>query len=383
MAKWVSRLSTELSTSNYYILHGGFLSNHLSQAVIALKKLGAPDTKIEEVVRCQVAKLEVKGGPTARSQEAGAGNVDQDFSKLLGQRKHFYALTSYYANLLKTTHNGCLDSLVVTEFPKLYPGMVGSALHGLIHTGYGMSEGAPQLVCEGLAYLHHSNAPLVTSTTGAKGLDKFGKGDLELAEVLEKVRADVGLRNDMLEEIKKDWIVEKGLSQFQNLCLALVTKKGDTLLSYANLTKAPDTTGLGLVTWLLRCSVQLYCMAEVKNDFFLLHGVTGTWALSVIVQKLQDSDQVGQICQVHLCILIAVYIARGSPSLTTPISTSDPLSESAILDTVLSLPPETDEHVYKMIQVCMAMMQENRQDMELQELCLIACRLVINNKLII
>ena len=292
MAQWVPRLTSELSTSKYYILHKGFLSNHLSQAVIALNKLGAPDSKIEEVVKCQVAKLEGREGPTARSQEADADSHDQDMSKLLGQRKHFYILTSYYTNLLKNNHNDSLDSLVMTEFSKLYPGMVGSALHGLIHTGYGLSERSSHLVCEGLAYLHHSNAPLVITSTATEGWNNFGKGDLELTEVLNKVRADVGLRNFMLDEVRKEWIVEKGLSSFQNLCLALVTKKGDTLMSYANMTRGPDTSGQGLIDWLLRCSVQLYCMAEVKNDFFILHGVTATWALSVIVKKIKDNDQV-------------------------------------------------------------------------------------------
>jgi len=378
-------LTSELSTSKYYILHKGFLSNHLSQAVIALNKLGAPDSKIEEVVKCQVAKLEGREGPTARSQEADADSHDQDMSKLLGQRKNFYILTSYYTNLLKNNHNDSLDSLVMTEFSKLYPGMVGSALHGLIHTGYGLSEESSQLVCEGLAYLHHSNAPLVITTTDKEGwnTNNFGKGDLELTEVLNKVRADVGLRNFMLDEVRKEWIVEKGLSSFQNLCLALVTKKGDTLMSYANMARGPDTSGQGLIDWLLRCSVQLYCMAEVKNDFFLLHGVTATWALSVIVKKIKDNDQVVQISQAHLCILIAVYIARNSPALSTPAQTSDHPTEAIILDTVLSLPADTDEHVYKMVQICMAMMQENREDKELHKLCLSACEMVIINKLII
>eukprot|EP00090_Calanus_glacialis_P017787 TRINITY_DN27610_c0_g1_i1.p1 TRINITY_DN27610_c0_g1~~TRINITY_DN27610_c0_g1_i1.p1 ORF type:complete len:382 (-),score=122.29 TRINITY_DN27610_c0_g1_i1:11-1156(-) len=381
MSHWVSLLSTELSTSKYYILHGGFLSNHLSQAVIALKELGAPDSQIEEVVKHQVAKQETNEGPTAKSQDANVVSHNGDMSKLLGQRKQYYALTSHYSNLLKNQHNGCLDSLVAGEFSKLYPGMVGSALHGLIHTGYGLSEGAPQLVCEGLAYLHHSYAPLVINNNDAEVQKKFGKGPLELTEVLNKVKADEELRKFMLEEVKKEWVVEKGLSRFQNLCLVLVAKKGDTLLSYANMTKAPATSGLGLVNWLLRCSVQLYSMAAVKNDFFLLHGATATWALSVILQKMKDNDQVIQICQAQLCILIAVYIARDSQALSTP--TSDPPTQAIIMDRVLSLPTNTDEHVYKMVQICMAMMEENKQDMELHKLCLSACEIAINNKLII
>ena len=95
-----------------------------------------------------------------------------------------------------------------------------------------------------------------------------------------------------------------------------------------------------------------------------------------------DNDvQVVEISQAHLCILIAVYIARNSPALSTP--TSDPTTETIIMDTVLSLPPDTDEHVYKMVQICMAMMDENRQDKELHKLCLSACEIAINNKLII
>ena len=312
MSHWVSLLSTELSTSKFYILHGGFLSNHLSQAVIALKQLGAPESKIEEVVKYQVAKLESNEGPTAARQEAAeaAGHGgDSDLRQLLGQRKQYYTLLSHYSNKLQNQHNGCLDSLVVSEFSNLYPGMVGSALHGLIHTGYGLSEASPHLVCEGLAYLHHSYAPLVTTHKDTQSWKTFGKGPLELTAVLDKVREDEELRNYMLEEVKKDWVVERGLSRFQNLCLVLLTKKGNTLLTYACLTNIPVTSGQGLVDWLLRSSIQLYSMAEVKNDFFLLHGVTATWALSVILQKMQDPDQVGQMARsMNFVDTINVYL---------------------------------------------------------------------------
>ena len=88
-----------------------------------------------------------------------------------------------------------------------------------------------------------------------------------------------------------------------------------------------------------------------------------------------------KICETHLCILIAVYIARDSQQLSTPASIS--FTKEKFLDNVLSLPPTTDEHVYKMVQICMAMMEDNKQDMELHNLCLSACEIAINNKLII
>ena len=116
--------------------------------------------------------------------------------------------------------------------------MGSSAFHGLIHTGYGLSESSQELVCEGLAYLHHSYAPLVVST--ARECGTFGTGDLDLVEVLDMVRGDAEMREFMLAESLKDWVKERQLGEFQNRLLALVTGRGDELMKYVDRVAIPE-----------------------------------------------------------------------------------------------------------------------------------------------
>jgi hypothetical protein len=74
--------------------------------------------------------------------------------------------------LLATKYEGKLEELLGGEFPKLIGGIGDSAIHPLIHIGYGYSIKSPVVVCEGLAYLHFSYFNLKRDSTTA---DKLGK----------------------------------------------------------------------------------------------------------------------------------------------------------------------------------------------------------------
>jgi len=66
-----------------------------------------------------------------------AGNMNSEVSELLGARKDYYTLVDHYEMQLKTKCDDTVEKLIVDNFPMLSSGLAGSALHGLIHLGYG------------------------------------------------------------------------------------------------------------------------------------------------------------------------------------------------------------------------------------------------------
>ncbi len=71
-----------------------------------------------------------------------------------------------------------------------------------------------------------------------------------------------------------------------------------------------------LFRWLTAQAIRVYQASELKNNFFLLHGVTSAWALSRIVLKiLPGEEEVLECVRAHLFGLLATYVVEGRPSL--------------------------------------------------------------------
>eukprot|EP01068_Selenidium_serpulae_P013704 Selendium_serpulae@DN5993_c0_g3_i1.p1 len=113
-------------------------------------------------------------------------------------------------------------------------------------------------------------------------------------------------------------------------------------------------------------SIYLIVSCNRKNDFFLLHVSTGSWALREVLRCLVDdygqgeeiktSHEVPQVIHetlaVFLCSLLATYISQGAPSLLPvtlkPIPTKDEWDE--LISNVLA--QDAEEHVFKMVAIC-------------------------------
>jgi len=89
--------SSSACAGGKYIEYRGFLSNHLSQYVTALTRLGASDEMIERAKSDYSAKLECRNGETASTQ---AAEEIAPVETLLGKRRSFYPLVSHYRQLL-------------------------------------------------------------------------------------------------------------------------------------------------------------------------------------------------------------------------------------------------------------------------------------------
>ena len=99
---------------------------------------------------------------------------------------------------------------------------------------------------------------------------------------------------------------------------------------------------------MLDCAVTVYVKSQRKNDFFLLHGVTGSWSLCQILPLLSQDKEILKTLRVFLSTLLSVYLAQ-----TSPILDADEEIEKDFPQIIKECVAEKrDEHIYKMVQVC-------------------------------
>ncbi|XP_060080148.1 uncharacterized protein LOC132559502 [Ylistrum balloti] len=361
-SSWLKEILEEQSTQNHYIEYRTFFSNHIAHGIIAIERLGGDQNRVKRFVDDYKNKvnLEPPNHPRHNDESTDADPAtDDELHKLLGQRKLFYKLRNRY--IMKLKEYGSLEEILRAEFPNLSRGLVCSAAHGLIHTGYGYSARCPTTVTEGLAYLHHSCKPLIFDEKNSDNdISHFGKGDTDILVILEELAKDEQLRIFMKEEAvklsKSDWA--SGGFQYK---VAALMSVGDNLLKYAYKIKVPvmesfkDEADLvvAVADWLLNQSIAVYALSDMKNNFFLLHGVTAAWSLRQIIPVLKPADAVDAL-RTFTCALLAVYVSQECPALTNkpkvPQSDVTASDWTDVINEVLSR--DTDEHIYKLVQVC-------------------------------
>jgi len=364
--KQLLQILKDNSTDKYFIEYHGFLSNHLAHGVIALFRLGASYERIQQWIKWYVTKLE-----NATDHPDPTDDGERDVGNLLGQRTHFYTLFKHYKTLYEGECNKSLDQLISTSFPKLYPGMFASLLHGLIHTGYGYATDDTQTVLEGLAYLHHSFVPTNVNDTAAKYQHQhWGQGSHSPLEVIDMMTKDP----EISSMVRSKAYLELNKKIFQARVIMLLQEAGQPLLSYTYKLKCPDWYNPGaldmiqiikLNNWIIDVAISVYASSEPKNDFMLLHGVTGAWSLCKLISLMKDPQEASKALQLYLCLVFAVYVADNTPPLNAPdfSGNASEVSQST-WDGIIkeAIEEDRDEHVYKLIQVCYERWEETGRD---------------------
>ncbi|XP_033753327.1 uncharacterized protein LOC117336792 [Pecten maximus] len=370
---WFSDILEEYSTKKYFIEYNGFMSNHMAHGIVALKDLGASQEKIGQFAIWCGQLLEQPDHPDHAGEDPNTVPVsEQELKELLGKRKSFYGIRNKY--IKKLNDYGSLEEMIKAEFPKLSRGLGCVALHGLIQLGYGLHATHGSVVCEGLAYLHHSYHALVFDETKAEnGISNFGKGGEDILDILREMRADSTLRQSMLDGalvIKKSGRFLG--SGFSNRFAALTENCGDVLIKYGNrinipltkdsLTEAEFLTKLS--DWLIDQAIVVYKLSERANDFFLLHGVTSAWSLRQIIPCLNPKDAMDAM-RTFTCDLMAAYLTVDAPALTKISTTmAETVSDKTwkdIIDKLLALELDPhEEHLFKLVQVCYTQWTANK-----------------------
>lgn len=371
------------STNRYYIVYQGYLVNHLSHGIVALSRLGANCERIERFIEWYIPRLEE---PEKFRDEENVKNI----TELLGKRQSFYGLVNAYKEELET-RDGSLEKLIADKFPTLFPGLLGAALHGLIHLGYGYAARSAQVVCEGLAYMHYSYLPIKLSATAASRFteEEIGRGPYNVLDAVAKVRDDVKLRDFMKMKAHSEEFLNMNVGDFSRKAMSLFTFRGDEILDFSLSVQIPSIDQIeqldvefqcwALLRWLLETAVAVYALADV-DDFFLLHGVTAAWSLlQVGPVVVGHSKRLAQdLVKTFLCALLTAYIAQDCPPLSTERLKLLSYKEDVWTKVIeAALADDKDEHVYKLVQVCHELANDT-DDQNVKKLCLIAGIRAIN-----
>ncbi len=354
----IRNILLENCTDKYFIEYDVYLSNHMSTGIIALNNLRVSEHRIKCFVDVYNKRLEKpQYGDHLDEQLDGPLITDDQAQRLLGKRKAYYNLLKYYRYRL--TEWGSVDILIQKEFPKVSLGLIGSALHGLILTGYGINADNDQVICEGMAYLHHSYDPIRFQDSHIKDVSQFGKGNREILDVLKDVGNDDNLRQIMLDGAAK--LAERGV-EF-DFCdrASVLMEVGEQLLVYANqidvpIIKTSTSVNQEVVTelsnWILNQMIAVYTFSETRNDFFLLHAVTSSWAMKQIIPLLHDLDALLAL-RTLTCSLIAAYVVQDTPALNADYGKYPGISSAETWEKIIeeTISQDFDEHIYKLVQI--------------------------------
>jgi 20S proteasome subunit beta 1 len=345
------------STEKFFIEYKGFFSNHLAHGVVALHRLGVPNERIERFIKWYSPKLESTGSDVID---------DRPFEELKGQRSAYYTILKHYENLLRKKYK-TVDELIKNEYPDVSNGLCGSALHGTIHLGYGYSVQNERIILEGLAYTYHSYRPIVM-TKSEEDLAAFGKGTVDITEALKSLHLKKDLSVNMEAAIKEDRWKPLKLGRFQLRVFYMLTDHGDFLTDMVlSLAFGPEVRtadgSLDPVKFgrrLVYLSMTVYALAANRNDFFLLHGVTCAWGLHMIMPLMSKENGI-KTARDYLTVLLAVYVAVGSPELNVPLSENEFTDKDWTEHIAKTVEVDRDEHCYKLVQVCYEMAKDARE----------------------
>ena len=247
-----------------------------------------------------------------------------------------------------------MSSLIGELVPLLLNGAAGAAFHGLIHTGFGvdyaLEGGSPDILLQGLAYMAHSYTPILRPLASEAKSDaesqfqwpKDNRGRLQLLrglpeaviEGLSDVREDVRLPA-LIDEWKEsvDFSPSSiGYVGFQQKHLILMQKGQRLLRAHVNaILEGANTIGNKLPEPKDSVEVDAHAAAtalfvgaihvfnrSTSGDFFLLHLVTGSWALQRIVSAGSNhlpATLTPSMVQIILQGAVGTYVAQDCPLL--------------------------------------------------------------------
>ena len=138
----------------YHIEYEDHLTNHISQGLIALYRLGASE---EQLQKWSDGYLQNTLDPVVNRAVPSEGRITEDnFRDYLGKKVHFLDYVDFYHG--EITKRGL--SHTITRFMEiLHRGECGAAFHAMIQLGYGADVMNDGVMAEGLAYLSYAYTP--------------------------------------------------------------------------------------------------------------------------------------------------------------------------------------------------------------------------------
>eukprot|EP00045_Choanoeca_perplexa_P022287 m.8981 g.8981 ORF g.8981 m.8981 type:complete len:418 (+) comp9334_c0_seq2:294-1547(+) len=378
-----------LADTTYHIEFNGYLTNHAKHAVIALSRLQAPDSKIQEYYDEYTAltpynlQLTPAASLLSDPREQPVSITTANWSDYIGRKKHFCSLRQFFARQLEQNSTA---AVLKRYAPALLPGMAGALTHGTIHLGWALDVNHSLMTAEGLAYMTYTHLPLqvdqlqssaLHASTGVASLHAFVEAAAasDLTAWVEETKAkdiynpDAGFHPELAE------------TGFQ-LQLAKVLAEGHPLLW--QLPSWLDDLPLDKVLEeLYSTTVSLYLVKaseESKDDhadisrsgsFLLLHLITALWGLEHIAQHLDIHSQ-RQAYKYFWALGVSLVATSGQipskagfeaiqPQLLVQDNAFRHEEDSLWGPTVASAIDEVEEHNIKLVYVCRALWRRYSQ----------------------
>ena len=328
---------TQQQLSLYEVEWGGFLTNHLSHGCWALRQLDAPATLLQRYTELYSPRL------MPLSEDPLQAISESDVVALRGARVNFAAQFAFFMKQIAETS---ADRTLMRWLPELLLGLAGAAMHPIIHLAVGLRERADWLIAEGLAYLNHSHLATVACASRGTGASSSGLAD---------ANADGAT------------FVEHALSRQPS---AAVVASGRFQRAMAGLLHDADSVGAlraavqqgplrGLEEGnMLDVSVRFF-VGQGCNDYFLLHAVTASWGLGVVLgsaRLLPEQTKREAVCALAVTIAAAMWIQGVKDSdVLHQQKVADPVAALTVArEHIASLNTENEprnEHVYKLVAI--------------------------------
>ena len=305
--------------------YGGYLSNHLTHNLVVMSAAGASEQRLQWWEDLYTNRLDEKP-----AREAG----DLDLSRT--RRDDEVVITKHnWRDHLSTTR---IDILAYRDFfdaqiaehgiaaavrdhlPALLPGLAGAALHPLIHTGWGVEAGSPEMVADGLAYMATAHQPLGTDSRHRPPdplWSPHAPGPVDAAlSFLSRAQAR-GLSHIAHAASQAPAYLHLNRGSFQPRLIAF----DDPDLPLAAALNAAGPVGLPDLDEPLVGAIEettaliAAALRGSGNEFFVLHGLTSLHAVLVLVPNLEPPDQ--RLALAHWWrAAIATVVAQDLPGLS-------------------------------------------------------------------
>jgi hypothetical protein len=361
------RLAQKLyANRSWNIEFQGYLSNHAKHAIVALDKLGAPETRIQEYwdqyTTLTPYNLELEKVPKPWDQVKPATN--EDWKTLRGKKEHFQELCVYLDEQRKDHHDGDVQSLVRDYAPDLLGGIAGALTHGIIHLGWGLDAKSNWMTVEGLAYLNFCHLGVDESEFQDNAVDE--KTPMQsMTRIAQEWKAN---------SLGETWVAASKAKFKENFHPELVVAGFQWQLSKVLATPHPVATKLP--TWLSTSNLEhiwkdLYqtCLwiylatrdPEGNGNFLILHLLTSLWGLEQVCRVIDDPIVERKALKQFYASLICLLAASsgGFPTVESlqKVQTEFPLTEMDDKETfdwartVSRALQEVEEHNIKLVYV--------------------------------
>jgi len=335
-----------LANREYDIEFHGYLSNHAKHAVIALERLGAPATRIQDywdgytaVTPYGLSLHRVSDkGPQQQNADDPLTTRDE-WNRVRGQKQQFWNMCHYLQRELEQTFDGNVTKLVQSYAPDLLSGMAGALTHGIIHLGWALDayqndttnhhhKDTPNknpcwMVIEGLAYLNFVHLSVHPEQFQHQAVDEtsaletwrriartWHENDLQhtwIAAAMAKYDEASGFHTELIPA-GFQWQLSKVLEQPHDVMRQLPTWL-DTMDISAS------------VEELYKMATILYLVTRDSQDghgnFLVLHLISSLWGLEQVLRVIQDDDIARQALKCYHAMMIGLLATSsgGIPSL--------------------------------------------------------------------